>query len=119
MPTATAWPTEIRLTKDRRTLVVTFDTGERHELAAEYLRVVSPSAEVQGHSPAERKLQFGKRNVEILSVEPVGNYAVRIGFDDMHSSGLYMWDYLLTLGREHATRWPAYLAELEAAGKTR
>ena len=116
---ATAWPTELRLVKDRRTLVVTFDTGESYDLPAEYLRVVSPSAEVQGHSPAERKLQTGKRDVEIVGLEPVGNYAVRILFDDLHSSGLYVWDYLMTLGREHDTRWAAYLAELEAAGKSR
>jgi len=119
MPSASAWPTEIRLTKDRRALVVTFDTGETHTLAAEYLRVVSPSAEVQGHSPAERKLQTGKHAVEILGLEPVGNYAIRISFDDLHSSGLYVWDYLLTLGREYDTRWAAYLAELDAAGKSR
>lgn len=116
---ATAWPTEIRLTRDRRSLVVAFETGESYTLDAEYLRVVSPSAEVQGHSPAERKLQSGKRDVEIIGVDPVGNYAVRLSFDDGHSTGLYVWDYLRTLGREHDTRWAAYLAELEAAGKTR
>jgi len=119
MATTTAWPTELRLAKDRRTLAVTFDNGESYSLPAEYLRVVSPSAEVQGHSPAERKLQTGKRDVEILGLEPVGNYAVRILYDDLHSSGLYVWDYLLTLGREYETRWAAYLAELEAAGQQR
>ena len=119
MSSATAWPTEIRLSKDRRVLIVSFDNGEVHELSAEYLRVVSPSAEVQGHTPAERKLQAGKRDVEIIGVEPVGNYAVRLLYDDLHSSGLYVWDYLLTLGRERDTRWAAYLAELEAAGKSR
>jgi DUF971 family protein len=115
----TPWPTEIRLTQDRRSLIVTFEGGESHTLSAEYLRVTSPSAEVQGHSPAERKLQFGKRDVEILSVDPVGNYAVRLTFDDTHSTGLYVWDYLLRLGREHETRWATYLAELDAAGKSR
>jgi DUF971 family protein len=119
MTRAAPWPTEIRLKKDRRTLAVSFDTGEAHELDAEYLRVNSPSAEVQGHSPAERKLQFGKQNVEIVGLEPVGNYAVRISFDDLHSSGLYVWDYLLQLGREHESRWAAYLNELQAAGKSR
>ena len=119
MSSASAWPTELRLVKDRKTLVVSFDNGEAYELAAEYLRVVSPSAEVQGHSPAERKLQFGKSNVEIIGLEPVGNYAVRILYDDLHSSGLYVWDYLRTLGREQETRWAAYLAELETAGKSR
>ena len=119
MQTDSAWPTELRLAKDRKSLTITFDTGESFDLSAEYLRVVSPSAEVQGHTPAERKLQSGKRNVEILGLEPVGNYAVHISFDDMHSTGLYVWNYLLTLGREHETRWAAYLAELEAAGKSR
>jgi DUF971 family protein len=119
MPDVSAWPIELRVSKDRKTLTVGFDNGESYALPAEYLRVVSPSAEVQGHSPAERKLQSGKRDVEILGVEPVGNYAVRISYDDMHSSGLYVWDYLLTLGREQASRWAAYLAELEAAGKSR
>lgn len=119
MPDASAWPTELRVSKDRKTLTVSFDTGEIYALPAEYLRVVSPSAEVQGHSPAERKLQSGKRTVEILSLEPIGNYAIRIAFDDMHSSGLYVWDYLLTLGREQTTRWAAYVQELEAAGKSR
>eukprot|EP01035_Chromulina_nebulosa_P054528 gene54527-biopygen38802 len=93
MTAPSAWPTEIRLAKDRRTLTVTFDTGESYALPAEYLRVVSPSAEVQGHTPAERKLQFGKRDVEILGVDPVGNYAVRLSFDDMHSSGLYVREH--------------------------
>ena len=117
--TAAAWPTELRLTKDRRSLVVSFDTGESFTLSAEYLRVLSPSAEVQGHTPAERKLQVGKKAVTILAVEPVGNYAVRLSFDDMHSTGLYVWSYLLSLGREEETRWAAYLAELEAAGQSR
>jgi DUF971 family protein len=119
MTTVSAWPTELRLLKDRKAISVTFDNGESYELPAEYLRVVSPSAEVQGHTPAERKLQTNKRDVEIVGLDPVGNYAVRILFDDLHSSGLYVWDYLLTLGREHETRWAAYLAELEAAGRSR
>ena len=117
--TATPWPTEIRLTKDRATLVVSFDGGERHELSAEYLRVTSPSAEVQGHSPAERKTVPGKRDVKILAVEPVGNYAVRLTFDDMHSTGIYGWEYLATLGRDRARIWGEYLAELDAKGMSR
>src|SRR3954452_17900313 len=92
--TSTPWPTELRLHKDRKTLTVTFDTGESFDLAAEYLRVRSPSAEVQGHSPAERKTVAGKANVAILEVHPIGNYAVRLVFDDMHSTGIYSWDYL-------------------------
>jgi DUF971 family protein len=87
--TSVAWPVEIRLAKDRRTLHVAFDDGRVFGLSAELLRVTSPSAEVQGHSEAERKTVGGKRNVTILSVDPVGNYAVRIGFDDMHSTGIY------------------------------
>src|SRR5665213_2573960 len=94
-----AWPTELRLGKDKTILTVSFDSGERFELPAEYLRVKSPSAEVQGHSPDERKTVPGKRNVAILEVLPVGNYAVRLVFDDMHSTGIYDWTYLATLGR--------------------
>jgi DUF971 family protein len=114
-----AWPTEIRLIKDRRTLAVTYDSGERFELPAEYLRVKSPSAEVQGHSPSERKTVAGKRNVEIVSVEPVGNYAVRLVFDDLHSTGIFSWDYVLDLGRNRETYWQDYLDELAARNLTR
>ncbi|MBZ8134175.1 gamma-butyrobetaine hydroxylase-like domain-containing protein [Afifella sp. IM 167] len=116
---AEPWPTEIRLKKDRRNLAVSFDDGAFYELAAEYLRVFSPSAEVQGHSPAERKVVGGKEQVEIIQVEPVGNYAVRLTFDDMHNSGLYSWTYLYRLGRDREALWPAYLAELEEKGMTR
>ena len=107
-----AWPTELRLTKDRRELTVTFDNGESHTLAAEYLRVKSPSAEVQGHAPEERKTVGGKRQVQILEVLPVGNYAVRLVFDDLHSTGIYSWDYLRELGVRHASYWQDYLDEL-------
>jgi DUF971 family protein len=113
------WPTELRLAKDRKTLNVTFDNGERFELAAEYLRVTSPSAEVQGHSPDERKTVPGKRNVAILEVHPIGNYAVRLVFDDLHSTGIYSWDYLAELGHDHARRWGDYLDELAAKGLSR
>ena len=92
----------MRLHKDRKTLTVTFDGGERFDLPAEYLRVKSPSAEVQGHSAEERKTVPGKRNVGIIEVLPVGNYAVRLVFDDMHSTGIFGWDYLRDLGRNHA-----------------
>ena len=88
------WPTELRLAKDRRTLTVVFDDGQSFALPAEYLRVKSPSAEVQGHLPDERKTVPGKRHVTILEVNPVGNYAVRLVFDDMHSTGIYSFDYL-------------------------
>ena len=113
------WPTEIRLSKDKRTLTVAFDDGSAFDLAAEYLRVTSPSAEVQGHSPSERKTVPGKRNVEIIGVEPVGNYAVKLVFDDMHSTGIFGWDYLHELGANHAQRWADYLAELDAKGLSR
>jgi DUF971 family protein len=113
------WPTEIRLAKDKRSLHVAFDDGASFELPAEYLRVTSPSAEVQGHSPSERKTVPGKRDVEIIGVEPVGNYAVKLVFDDMHSTGIYGWDYLHALGANQAERWADYLAELDAQGLSR
>jgi DUF971 family protein len=106
------WPTELRLSKDRKTLTVAFDGGDSFVLPAEYLRVKSPSAEVQGHSPDERKTVPGKRDVMILEVNPVGNYAVRLVFDDLHSTGIFSWDYLLELGREHPRYWQDYLDEL-------
>ncbi len=114
-----AWPTELRLSKDKKTLAVAFDSNERYELPAEYLRVKSPSAEVQGHAPEERKTVPGKRDVMILEVLPVGNYAVRLVFDDMHSTGIYGWDYLRDLGQNHAVYWQEYLDELAAQNLTR
>jgi DUF971 family protein len=116
---AEIWPQEIRLAKDRRTLTVCFDNGETHALSAEYLRTHSPSAEVQGHSPEQRKTVAGKQEVRILKVEPVGNYAVRLVFDDTHDTGIFSWGYLRTLGQEFETRWPAYLQELAEGGMTR
>jgi DUF971 family protein len=116
---AESWPTEIRLSKDRRTLTVSFDNGEKHAVAAELLRVLSPSAEVQGHSPEQRQLVAGKEAVEIIKVEPVGNYAVRLHFDDLHNSGIYSWGYLQHLGRERDRLWSGYLAELAAKGLSR
>jgi DUF971 family protein len=118
-PDTEAWPSELRLHKDRKTLTVSFGGGERHELAAEYLRVKSPSAEVQGHSVEERKTVPGKRDVAILEVLPVGNYAVRLVFDDMHSTGIFGWDYLRDLGRNHARYWQEYLDELAAKNMSR
>lgn len=114
-----AWPVEIRLVKDRRALDVTFDDGTTFNLPAELLRVTSPSAEVQGHSEAERKTVGGKRNVTILSVDPVGNYAVRIGFDDMHGTGIYSWAFLHDLGSNAARRFSDYLDDLAAKGLDR
>jgi DUF971 family protein len=113
------WPTEIRLSKDRRTLVVTFDNGEHHRLSAEYLRVFSPSAEVQGHSPEQRQVVGGKEAVEIIRIEPVGNYAVRLTFDDLHDTGIFSWDYLLSLGRDREAKWATYLKEMETKGLSR
>jgi DUF971 family protein len=113
------WPTELRLSKDKKTLTVAFEGGDRFALPAEYLRVKSPSAEVQGHSPDERKTVPGKRNVQIMEVNPVGNYAVRLVFDDLHSTGIYSWDHLLDLGRNHAKFWQDYLDELAAKGLSR
>jgi DUF971 family protein len=117
--TTEAWPIEIRLRKDRRSLVVTFDDGTQSTLTAELLRVTSPSAEVQGHSEAERKTVGGKRSVTILSVEPIGNYAVRIVFDDMHNSGIYSWPFLFDLGKNADRRFQLYLDDLAAKGLNR
>jgi DUF971 family protein len=114
-----AWPVEIRLPKDRRTLRVSFDDGRTFDLSAELLRVASPSAEVQGHSEAERKTVGGKRNVTILSVDPVGNYAIRIGFDDMHATGIYSWAFLRDLGENAGRRFQEYLDDLQAKGLDR
>ena len=113
------WPSELRLHKDRKTLTVIFEGGNRFDLPAEYLRVKSPSAEVQGHAPEERKTVPGKKNVEILEVLPVGNYAVRLVFDDLHSTGIFSWDHLLDLGRNHARYWQDYLDELAAQNLSR
>jgi DUF971 family protein len=120
-PTTAAdmWPTELRLAKDRQTLSVAFDNGENYTLAAEYLRVKSPSAEVQGHSAEERKTIPGKEHVQILEVLPIGNYAVRLVFDDMHSTGIFSWPYLRELGRDHAKLWQEYLDELAAKNMSR
>jgi DUF971 family protein len=114
-----AWPVEIRLPKDRRALQVSFDDGSIFNLSAELLRVTSPSAEVQGHSEAERKTVGGKRNVTILSVDSVGNYAVRLGFDDMHSTGIYSWAFLRDLGLNAERRFQDYLDDLQAKGLDR
>ncbi len=112
-------PTEIRLVKAERTLHVAFDDGTRFALPAEYLRVESPSAEVQGHGPQQKQTVPGKRQVGIAAIEPVGNYAVRLVFDDGHDTGIYSWEYLHELGREQDRRWAAYLAALAARGLSR
>lgn len=107
-----AWPTELRVSDQGRLLVVTFEDGSRYDLPAEYLRVESPSAEVQGHSAAERKTVGGKRNVRIAAATPVGNYAVKLRFDDGHDSGLFTWRYLHDLGAEFDAKWQAYVAAI-------
>jgi len=117
--TTERWPTELRLTKDRRSLRIAFDDGAVFDLSAEYLRVTSPSAEVQGHGPSERKTVPGKKDVEIIGVEPVGNYAVKLVFDDLHDTGIYGWNYLYELGAGHEQKWQAYLDELAAKGLSR
>ena len=114
MTSVSHWPTEIRLADEGRTLQVSFDSGESFALAAEYLRVSSPSAEVQGHTPEQKVTVAGKQNVRIARAEPVGNYAARLVFDDGHDSGFFTWDYLFTLGAEHEKLWQAYLDELAA-----
>jgi DUF971 family protein len=113
------WPDEIRLSPDKTRLTLVFSGGEPLVLEAEYLRVESPSAEVQGHSPDEKKTIAGKRSVHILGLEPVGNYAVRIRFDDGHDTGLFTWAYLKKLGTERGTIWQTYLDRLAAAGLSR
>lgn len=112
-------PKELRVSKDRKLLTVTFASHAPFELPAEMLRVLSPSAEVQGHSPEQRVTVPGKRSVSILRIEPVGNYAVRIIFDDRHDTGIFTWDYLHRLGHEKETLWQQYLSELEGKGLNR
>lgn len=115
---AAHWPTELRVKDKGATLSVAFEDA-RFELAAEYLRVSSPSAEVQGHAAAERKTVGGKRTVAIAAIEPVGHYAVKLVFDDGHASGLYTWDHLYRLGAEQGSKWPAYLEDLDRKGLSR
>ncbi len=119
MTDAIPTPTEIRLSKDKRTLTVAFDSGETFALAAELLRVESPSAEVQGHDPSQKTIVPGKRTVEIIKIEPVGNYAVRLVFDDMHETGIFSWSVLHRLGRNADSLWADYEAALAARGLAR
>jgi DUF971 family protein len=113
------WPVELRLKRSEKLLEVTFDDGSRFRLPAEYLRVESPSAEVQGHGPGQKTLVHGRAHVGIINLEPVGNYAVRITFDDLHDTGIYSWSYLYQLGVEHNQRWRTYLDALAANGLSR
>ena len=119
MPGTEHWPSEIRLRKDRRSLVVRFEDGAEFDLPAEYLRVLSPSAEVQGHSPEQRQTVGGKVDVTIAAVDPVGNYAVRLTFSDRHNSGIFSWPYLRKLSNERESLWTGYLRDLKAKGMSR
>jgi DUF971 family protein len=113
------WPVELRVDRAEKRLTVTFDNGERFALPAELLRVESPSAEVQGHGPGQKTILAGRRHVGIMDLEPVGNYAVRIKFDDLHSTGMYSWRYLYHLGRNQERLWDDYLKALEQRGLSR
>lgn len=113
------WPIEIRVQSEEKRLEIEFDNGEAFSIPAELLRVESPSAEVQGHGPGQKTTVAGRRHVGILAVEPVGNYAVRIRFDDLHDTGLYTWRYLYELGSEQDRLWEDYLGRLEEQGLSR
>ncbi len=113
------WPTEIRLVKAEKRLEIDFDDGARFSYPAEFLRVESPSAEVQGHGPSQKQIVAGRLHVGILEIEPVGNYAIRITFDDLHDTGIYSWQYLYAIGRDRETLWAQYLAEIEKRGLKR
>ena len=112
-------PTEVNVHKQSATLELKYQDGTLHTLTAEYLRVYSPSAEVQGHGPGQSVLQHGKRDVQFLDIEPQGNYAVKIVFSDGHDSGIFSWEYLYQLGAHQAENLADYLEQLEAAGKSR
>lgn len=112
-------PTEIRVKREERLLEIDFDDGQSFSLPAELLRVESPSAEVQGHGPSQKKIVDQRRHVGIMKVEPVGRYAIRITFDDLHDSGIFSWDYLYHLGLNQEGIWQAYLDNLEARGLSR
>ena len=112
-------PTAITLHQRSRVLEVGFDDGRSFRIPFELMRIYSPSAEVQGHGPGQKVLVAGKRDVNIVGIEPIGNYAVLLRFDDGHDSGLYSWSYLHELGVEHDARWAAYLAALESRGLSR
>ncbi len=116
---AQSWPTEIRYKKDEKVLEVDFDDGAKFRFPAELLRVESPSAEVQGHAPDQKTIVAGRRHVGIMAVEPVGNYAVRLKFDDMHDTGIYSWQYLHELGQNQETVWQDYLTAIAVSGLSR
>lgn len=119
LSTTTPKPSEIKLHKQSKLLEIAFDDGRRFKLPFEYLRVFSPSAEVRGHGPGQEVLQVGKKYVDITNIEPVGQYAVCLFFDDGHNTGIYSWDYFYDLGVNQERYWQAYLARMEAAGASR
>ena len=110
---------ELRYVSAEHRLEVEFEDGKSFSLPAEYLRVESPSAEVQGHGPGQKQIVSGRRHVGIMRIEPVGNYAVRLCFDDLHDTGLYSWDYLYELGEDQAEKWATYLEAVERQGLSR
>ena len=113
------WPTEIRLKKEQKTLEVEFDDGNSFVFPAELLRVESPSAEVQGHNPAEKKVIPGRKHVGIISIETIGNYAIKINFDDLHNTGIFSWEFLYEMGQNQQAIWEGYLAAIAASGLSR
>ncbi len=113
------WPVEVRLKRAEKVLEIAFDDGTRIACSAEFLRVESPSAEVQGHGPGQKQIVAGRREVGILDIETVGNYAISIKFDDLHDTGIYSWQYLYELGKNHDRIWQEYLAALAARGLSR
>lgn len=119
MPDTSPTPTEINLHQKSRVLEIAFDDGSRFNLPCEYLRVYSPSAEVRGHGPGEGVLQVGKEHVNIVKIEPVGNYAVCLHFDDEHNTGIYSWETLYDLGKHYEAYWADYLKALSESGYTR
>jgi len=118
-PSGDSPPTEIRLRRQSRVVEVAFTDGTRYSLSFEYLRTHSPSAEVQGHGPGQDVLQIAKEQVAVKAIEPVGQYAVRLVFDDGHDTGLYTWRYLRELGRDHESKWARYLQRLDGIGYVR
>ena len=112
-------PTQIKLKKAENRLDVTFDDGFEFSFSTELLRVESPSAEVQGHGASQKKIISGRRHVGIIKIEPVGNYAIRLVFDDLHDTGIFSWEYLYELGMEKGQRWQDYLKALKKAGLSR
>ena len=113
------WPVEITLSKDKRTLHITYDNGEAFSYTSEFLRVYSPSAEVKGHGSEPRKILGGKKSVCILDIVSIGNYAIKLKFDDLHDTGIYSWRYLVELGQTYDELWREYLQDLKSHGLTR